>query len=280
MTYYRKPSNITYTQMCIWIDENAYKEDCDEELLFEYLYHISRMLAYKRRFFEKADYYDDFAIFMATRIFMRFKNKKQFSGNGKLEKIRSVLNYAKSVLYSTKVQFEELNYAQNYVSLDEKDIPYDYSLHDSIVSTIDDLCISDFKAYLGDLVRTARGFLYSLPHRDKAEIDNIYTSCMLSFLSSVVLSNKNKEKMKKLTDSGKLTPEHIDKMYKSERENSIILYHIDPSMKPYITVLVNELRHLFAKDLMTILSDKTIQSESNIKSMLISSANLDINFSD
>jgi hypothetical protein len=80
--------------------------------------------------------------------------------------------------------------------------------------------------------------------------------------------------------SGKLTPEHIDKMYKSERENSIILYHLDISMKSYITVLVNELRHLFAKDLITILDDRTIQSESNIKSMLISSANLDVNFSD
>ena len=79
MTYYKKPNNVTYTQMCIWIDANAYKEDCNEELLFEYLYHISRMLAYKRRFFDRADYYDDFAIFMATRIFMRLKNKKQFS---------------------------------------------------------------------------------------------------------------------------------------------------------------------------------------------------------
>lgn len=280
MTYYKKPNNVTYTQMCIWIDANAYKENCNEELLFEYLYHISRMLAYKRRFFDRADYYDDFAIFMATRIFMRLKNKKQFSENKKLEKIRSVLNYAKSILYSTKVQFEEMSYAQNYVSLDEKDIPYDYSLHDSIISAVDDLSISDFKSYLGDLVRTARGFLYSLPHKDKAEIDNIYTSCMLSFLNSVVLSNKNKEKMQKLMSSGKLTPEHIDKMYKSERENSIILYHVDVSMKSYITVLVNELRHLFAKDLITILDDRTIQSESNIKSMLISSANLDVNFSD
>jgi hypothetical protein len=266
--------------MCIWIDENAYKEGCNEELLFEYLYHISRMLAYKRRFFERADYYDDFAIFMATRIFMRLKNKKQFSENSKLDKIRSVLNYAKSILYSSKVQFEELNYAQNYVSLDEKDVPYDYSLHDSIISTVDDLSISDFKVYLGDMVKTARGFLYKLPHKDKAEIDNIYTSCMLSFLNSVVLSNKNKEKMKNLIESGRLTPEHIDKIYKSERDNSIILYHIDQSMKPYITVLVNELRHLFAKDLTTILNDRTIQSEANIKSMLISSANLDINFSD
>ena len=276
MTYYEKPSNITYTQMCIWIDENAYKEDCDEYTLFTYLYHISRMLAYKKRYFEKAAYYDDFAVLMATRIFMRFKNKKQFLKEKKLDKIRSVLNYAKSILHSTKVLFEEQYYAQNYVCAPD-DEPFDYSLHDSVLSYIDDLKISDFKSYLGDIVKTSKEFIYKLPHKSKSEIDNIYTSCMLSFLNSVVLSNKNKEKLNSLIEDGKLTPDYLDKLYKSERENSVILYHVDSSLKPYIQVIVNELRHLIAGDLTVILNDRCIQAESNIKNILIASANLDIN---
>lgn len=273
MTYYKKPNNITYTQMCIWIDENAYKDDCDEEMLFEYLYHISRMLAYKRKFFEKASYYDDFAILMATRIFMRFKNKKQFSETKKLDKIRSVLNYAKSILYSTKLQFEEQYYAQNYVSME--DDSYDYSLHDLVISSIDGLRVSDFKAYLGNIVETSKSFIYKLPYKDKAEQCNLYTSCMLSFLNSVVLSNKNKKKLNELMRGGKLTPDRIDKFYKEERKNSIVLYHLDQSFKPYVQVIVNELRHLIAEDLTVVLNDRSIQSESNVKNILISSANMD-----
>ena len=77
MAYYKKPANVSYTQMCIWIDEHAYSDDCDDEKLFEYLYHIMSMLAYKRRFFEKSAYYDDYVIFAATPIFMKLKKKRQ-----------------------------------------------------------------------------------------------------------------------------------------------------------------------------------------------------------
>ena len=103
MTYYRKPSNVTYTQMCIWIDENAYKEDCDEYTLFQYLYHLAGMLAFKRRFFEKNLYYHDFSIFAATKIFLRLRDKRQFGKavDKTLPRIKSILNYTKT---QTKLQ--------------------------------------------------------------------------------------------------------------------------------------------------------------------------------
>ena len=69
--------------------------------------------------------------------------------------------------------------------------------------------------------------------------------------------------------------DHIKKFYKSERQDCVILYHLDLSMKNYIAVIVNELRHLLAGDLSYILND-SIQSEANMKNLLISSINLDL----
>lgn len=278
MTYYAKPSDVTYTQMCIWIDENVYKEDCDDFLVFEYLYHISKMLAYKRRFFEKSEYYDDFGIYCATKVFMRLKDKRQFDDNEKLTKIKSVLNYTKNILYAVKVSFENEFYAQNYVEKDDDII--DCGFHNSLISSLNKLQVSDFKSCLDDFIKTIKQFVYSLPYDNDLYIQNVYTSCILSFLNSVVLSKKHKKKLNKLKKDGRLTQEYIDKLYKKERENCIILYHLDDSMKDYITVLVNEIRHLVAQDLSEVLNDNSINFETNIKNMLILSINSDLKTDD
>lgn len=273
MTYYVKPHNITYVQMCIWIDENVYKEDCDDSKVFEYLYHITRMLAYKRRFFEKAAYYDDFAIYCATKIFMRYKDKRQFDNNEKLTKIKSVLNYAKSILYVTKVAFESENFAQNYIKNDDELL--DYNFHDALINNINCLQISDFRSCLDDIINTIKNFIYKLPYDNNLYIQNIYISCLLSLLNSIVLSKKNKQKLIKLKNECRLSQEYINKLYKKERDNCIIMYHLDDNLKDYITVLVNEIRHLISNDLSSILSEN-INYEANMKNILISSINMDL----
>ena len=275
MTYYKKPSNVSYTQMCIWIDNNVYNKDCDENLVFEYLYHITRMLAYKRRFFEKAEYYDDFAIYAATRIFMRLKDKRQFEDDSKLTKIKSVLNYAKNILYPTKIAFENDAYAQNYIKTGKEDYYPNLDFHSSLTNSINNLRVVDFSFCLDNIVKTIKSFVYSLPYSSKIEIQNIYISCILSLLNSVVLSNKNKEKLNKLKELEKLKMSNIDRLYKKERDSCVILYHLDISKKSYITVIVNELRHLIAEDLSNILNED-IESESNMKSLLMSSINMDL----
>lgn len=273
MTYYRKPHDITYTQMCIWIDDNIYNENCDDNLAFEYLYHITRMLAYKRRFFEKAEYYDDFAIYCATRIFMRLKDKRQFDENEKLTKIKSVLNYAKSILYATKVSFEGENFAQNYMRNEEDLI--DFSFHNSLINTLNSLQTSNFKSCLDDIASTIKDFVYRLPYDTNLYIQNVYISCILSLLNSITLSKKNLNRLNQLRKDGKLTQNHVNKLYKKERDDCVILYHLKDDMKDYIKVLVNEIRHLISEDLSNILNEN-INYESNIKSILISSLNNDL----
>lgn len=48
---YKKPAGVTYVQMCMYVDANIYKEQKQENLLYEYIYHICYMLACKSHFF-------------------------------------------------------------------------------------------------------------------------------------------------------------------------------------------------------------------------------------
>lgn len=73
----RKPK-IKYTDMCIYVDTNINKENANSEKIYDYLVMLSYMLAVKRRFFNREDYYDRFANYFATIIYNRMTDKRQF----------------------------------------------------------------------------------------------------------------------------------------------------------------------------------------------------------
>ena len=52
-----------------------------------------------------------------------------------------------------------------------------------------------------------------------------------------------------MKESAQVKERYLDDLYIKEAENSTILYHIDESMRDYITVLTRELKHAIAKDL-------------------------------
>ena len=60
------PINLSLSKMAIWIDENAYKEDCNYEMLFEYLYHIFNVLSKKYGYFHNYIDYEDFSMFASS----------------------------------------------------------------------------------------------------------------------------------------------------------------------------------------------------------------------
>ena len=75
--------------MCIWIDKNAYNEDCDDVKVYEYLYLLAYMLARKRRFFNHSYEYEDFAIYVASETLLRYRDERQFNENGRIRKIKT-----------------------------------------------------------------------------------------------------------------------------------------------------------------------------------------------
>ena len=218
-----------------------------------------------------------FAIFAASRVFMRYRNNRQFEDGDKkrLKRVKSVLNYTKKLMYPLKLQFESENYAQNYNMGWNEDFPIINDFHTTIMSSIDSLGISDFNCYLSTITKTIKAFINSIPHKSNSELDNIYASCLVSLLNAVTLSNKNLKKFNELKKDNKLTIDQINKMYKQERDSSTEVYHIPTSRKDYIKVLTFEIMHLVATDLSYLLHDNA-STESSIKNMMLSSVHMDL----
>ena len=271
MKLFKKPKNIRYVDMAIWIDNHAYDENISDDTLYEYLYHLVYMLAVKKCMFKDSKYYEDFAVESATLVYMRLKNPKQFeiddNGNYKMERIKSILNYIKNTLYPMKVIFEQQNYAQVlYTDTDVSISPNTFTT----ISVDKSITKSEFKQYLNDIIKTCKTFLTKIPYFSvKKEWINIYISCLLSFLNSITISNVILERLSNRINPN-ISDECIIKLYEDEQQNSTIIFHLDSSMKDYITILTRRLRHILAKDLSQILSSQEF-SEDITKQLLLSS---------
>lgn len=253
---FSKPSNVRVTDMCIYIDENAYKEDRDERKIYEYLYHIIYSIASRNNLFNYSQYYDPFAIFGASKIYMRLLNSKQFeydqNGKPKVEKIKSILNYINKSLYYLKVDFEQTEYSQTLSTKTD----YEYDRSRIIDSYVDKLKISEFDSILEDVSKVCSKFLQTLPYKtNSVEWLNIYISVVLTLIDKVSLSRKQKNRIDHLEEKNHLKDSHIYNFYEELDNRPPILFHIDPSLKDYITVLVRQLKHILSEDLSQSLQD-------------------------
>lgn len=272
---FKKPPGLKYTDMAIYIDEHVYTKDCNENLVYEYLYHIINMLARKSQFFKTAAHYDAFALQSATRAYLRLKSIKQFQFKDdgvttKLKPIKSILNYLKTILYPMKIEYEQSNYSQCISKSTGEAYATDFNY---IMSRyVDNLSLSEFNIYLEDIAKTTRAFLKRIPYySDKKVWENIYISCLLTLLNSITLSNANKQRIIKYENDASFYKDFIiDRVYKEEQKNCIILYHLESSFKDYIIVLVNSIKHLISTDLCELLHSH-IGVEDNTKNILLSS---------
>lgn len=253
---FKKPDDITYTDMCIYIDNNVYKDSFDENLVYQYIYHIIYMLAKKASYFKQNHYYDDFAIYAASRVYFRLTNKKQWQldedGNYKLDRIKSILNYIKKILYPLKVDFEQSEYCQT-ISKESYPEEVNYNFSNLLNNSIDELTFSEFGLTFNNIGKTCKAFLKTIPYKtNSVEWLNIYTSVMLTFLNSITLTNRRKDRLEHLSSTMRLTDNHIITAFEQENQQAI-LFHLPESMNDYILVLTRQLKHLIAKDLTDIL---------------------------
>lgn len=257
---YVKPSDLRFTDMCIYIDEHVYTSDFDAEKIFEYIFHIVRALALRANFFNKCSYYDDFSIFAATKIYMRLINKKQYQiksdGTPKLKKIKSILNYIKTILYPLKVDFEQSEYYQG-ISLDDLVENYDYGFYNIIENSIDRIGISDFKLDLDNICTMCKEFVNTLPHKkDSVEAINIYISILLTFLNQIILDYKNKVKIENCSNFRADVQNNIfNNILDTQKYSDPVLFHLDSSMNNYIEVLCRQFKTFVLNELSESLSN-------------------------
>lgn len=258
---YNKPSNVTYTDMCIWIDTNMYEDNCDDIKLYEYLYHILNMFARKSSYFSRSNYYDDFALMSASRLYMRIRNEK-------LTKIKSILNYIKTVIYPYKVEFEKELYVNN---TEDNDLLYtdNVSLSTTLVEDSDIFDKIEFRYTLDSISTMIRRFLNKIPHNNKnAEWLNIYTSVLLTFNNMIGSACDKKSKLETMSSKD------LHALYLDISSQEPILYHLNKNYSNYIAALVNQIKALVAKQL-SIENSSKISSETALKSVIIASMDLE-----
>lgn len=270
---FQKP-NIKYTDMCIYVDSIIAKDDPSEKELqkcFEYIYHIGFMLAHKHKYFNKNYYYEEFALFLATEVMHRlfFNPKlKEFDENGEplLTKIKSVLNYMKAILYGRKVEFEQQTYSQQlFKNLGESNFSYTYNedLYQSLKET-------NITLYFNSLSKTVKHIVYSknFYKNDKILMKNIYISCLLTVLNGLTFTLPDIVKLNTTYSSIESKYRLLGRLYSTNRDNALILYHLDNKYKDYIKVLSNKIYKQIKEDLSELSSQSFALSDDIITNIL------------
>ena len=278
---YKMPPDTKYTDLCIYIDTHVYQPNHDADRIFQYIYLIATMLAQKHNLFERPQYYDEFGLFVARKVYLRLINKKQFEynsdGTPKLGRVKSILNYLKQSLYYMKVDFEQEEYAQSLTS-DAKDV-YDYNYDNVISMALDGIHLSEFDMVMHNITQTCRSFLSTIPY-PKSSVTwlNIYTSVMLTLLQHFTLPKKLMAKVGREMQRDRLTNIVIERWFHAEKYEEPVLFHIDASLRDYIIVLTRQVKRLIARDLSEVLCTKVSDDALSMAAMISEQAEVGIGY--
>lgn len=270
MPSYKKPQKMSYVDMAIFIDINHKDPEYDNEC-FEYMYHLFYVLAVKGRFFQTAMDYDNYALYGATQLFLRYK--KQRDPKCKLKPIKSSLNYIKRILYPLKVNYQKESFGQVFQE-EAMDGELPTQLIDDKVnearSLNNNLLEIEYSYCLTQIDSTIKAILRTTPYRDnKPILHNLYLSCILTLIKTMTMSKKNIGRLQNKENRYLPVTTLVNQIYAEESKDNIVVFHLDPSMENYISTLVNRIKKEVAKDLRYIIGSYELP-DSVIKSILVS----------
>ena len=258
-----KKATVRCVDMCIYIDENVYKEDHNVELIFDYLTHLFYVLACKKKMFATNADYEGYSIYAASHVYMRLTNPKQFlpeDDKRRICKVKSILNYIKKVLYPLKVDYQKETFNEVYKS----NTPGAVDASDDIKSDLmKDVCGMtneflkiDMINYFKSLPGLIKSIIQETPYgNQKKEFHNLYISCLITLLRSVTLSNENKCRLQdKSTGKLKLNAEDmLENVYYEENLNSPVVWSLKPEYETLVAVLSNKIRYKITSDIRDLL---------------------------
>lgn len=268
---YKKPPNMRYTQMCMFIDNNIRSEDKRvKETCFEYLWHIFYILAVKQKMFKNARDYDEYALYGATQVYLRYQKENQPGKFETLKPIKSCLNYIKKVLYPMKINYQQATFGQvlGEEALGEAPAIIQDDRVEMVRKSISTNLTVEYEQYLREISKTLKMVLSTSPYsNDPVMMHNIYLSCLLTLLKLITPSNKNLARLQKKIDRALPVDNLEEQIYAEESKESPVTYHLDSSMANYISTLVNRMKKEIAKDLRFIIGSYE-PPESVIKDVL------------
>jgi hypothetical protein len=266
--FFEKP-DVRYVDMCIYIDDNVYTGDFDQALVYQYLYHIIMMIALKRDYFSTRSELDDFSVYAASHYYMRLTDKRQFGESPTLYKVKSVLNYVRKSLFFVWERYCKKHPLPKDIVREEFPIIDTDAFTMYVERQVDPIGKVEIGSCLSSISEFIKEFLMCIPYKHGTAIwNNIYISCMLSFLNSVTLRNRDLKRITNFKRPTTLTDSLLNELYLKEKYQTTILFHLDDSMYNYITVLTNRIKHKIASEITHSLNEYTT-SYVNMKNLIL-----------
>lgn len=238
---YTKPPGLKYTTMCIYIDEHIKKwyngeklTEEEEETIYKYLYLLYYNVACREHYFPRLEDFNDYALWCATKAFLRLIDPRQFTG--KLEPVKSILNYMKATSYGWKLKWQ--NETFQTVFSEEYNKNFDAtSFKDNYLNNIKTLnrdnLVRDIEDDINSIPEVVKAVVNATPYRnDSLMCKRLTQSVLLSLLveSDYAASCKNVLK------------------YAYKYDNIIRLWHLDTAMTDVVRVLLNRVKIRLADD--------------------------------
>lgn len=231
---WKKPADLKYTDLCIFIDNNAAKianpgENPElENTIYNYLWLLVKALAIKKCMFTDFQDYDMYAFYAANRLFFAIRKNQLNQGKkikGKLIKpIKSCLNYTKALLYPMKIEFQRESFKEvieeEFVSVKFDAFAYREQMKDKARTSAG--VTRQFKNYLYETLAKNGDILDRVLRRSPfSSSTEEYQNLKISVLLNSIQILKNKKKL-------------------DVSNQSIILWHMPKSMANYVRVLLKE----------------------------------------
>lgn len=231
---WKKPANMKYTDMCIYIDENVPKivnpgEHPEiENTIYNYLWLLVKALAIKKCMFTDFQDYDMYAFYAANRLFFALRKNQLNQGKtikGKLIRpIKSCLNYTKALLYPMKIEYQRESFKEvieeEFVSKKFDAFAYKEQLKNRARDYSD--VTSSFKEHVQEALSQSGKLLDEVLQKSPFNSSTPeYQNLKISILLTSIQILKNKKKLDAIPQS-------------------VILWHLPKSMSNYTRILLKE----------------------------------------
>ena len=231
---WKKPANMKYTDLCIYIDQNVpkivnpgeYPEI--ENTIYNYLWLLVKALAIKKCMFTDFQDYDMYAFYAANRLFFALRKNQLNQGKmikGKLIRpIKSCLNYTKALLYPMKIEYQRESFREvieeEFVSKKFDAFAYKEQLKNNARESSG--VTVQFKEHLQEaLIQNGKILEEILQKSPFNSSTPEYRNLKISILLTSIQILKNKKKLDAVPQS-------------------VILWHLPKSMANYTKVLLKE----------------------------------------
>lgn len=231
------------------------------------------MLACKKRLLNRATDYDDFCLQAAGKYFIRLLDKRQFMDPPGISPIKSILNYIKNTIYQLGVDFKQDNFCQIIDPANMREIDVDKLYEQErikIQSPYNTTLSVRIEEDIRDIPNEIRQEINKLNIHDRLLQHRIYNSCVLSFINTVTLSNRDMRILNRRIERGQLDENYVISLYSKNTDDYIILWHLDDTYKNMIGLLVNKIKNRVSNVLQNNIKDVTL-SEDTIRDIMWSS---------